>query len=289
MPLNSDPDAPLRGETAMTVAIVMVAIHNLVSEDQSRLEHDEDHINALAADFQQRMRDNPGEHPVTNPLRVLRRGDTFVIVAGTHRYLAALRVGIRDLPCIVLPADLDDASLFIEAVKDNRLHKPYTPIEDARNILRVQELRGCSQAAAGRLIGIPNPSDVTKLLRILRGYPEDLFPLIGEGDGKIPFTTAYALAQLADEQQKRELTEKVLRGLLTRDAAEEEVRRLLHRAVRRCGDRQRNVTVELPGLKAIFSVGETAKARALLAQLDAAATKLEKNKLPFQSLPQMFS
>jgi ParB-like chromosome segregation protein Spo0J len=284
---NPRPGSP--GTTPLAVpAIVTILIHDLVSDDASRLDRDDDHISALVADFRQRQRDRPHEHPVQNPLRVLPRGDKFFIVTGNYRYLAALRVGLRDLPCIVLPAELGEADLFIEIVKDNRLHKEYSPIEDARNVLRVKELRGCSQAEAGRLIGIANPAEVTKLLRVLRGFPEDLFPLIGDGDGKVPFTTAYTLARLDDESTIRGLVDKVVRGLLTRDAAEDEVQRLLGTRKQPNDGRVKPVTVKLPGLTATFTVARTAEARALIAQVDAAALKLEKHKLPFTSLPDMF-
>jgi len=257
---------PIRNRSAPlpTMAIVMILIHDLIAADDSRLDRDDEHIAALAADFKLRLKEHPNEHPVKNPLRVLKRKENFLIVAGMHRFFAGRQVGLRDLPCIVLPSDLDEGALFIERVKDNRMHRPYTPIEDARNVLRVKELRGCSQAEAGRLIGIANPADVTKLLRVLRGFPEDLFPLIGDGDGKVPFTTAYALARLGDESSIRELVDKVVKGLLTRDAAEDEVQRLLGTRKQPNECSAKSVTVKLPGLTATFTVARTAEARALI-------------------------
>jgi ParB-like chromosome segregation protein Spo0J len=207
--------------------ILMIAVYNLISQDATRLEHDEEHINNLADDFRRRLKDKPGEHPVQTPLRVVRRGDKFLIVAGNHRYWASLRIPLHELPCSLLPDDLDEAEFIIEAASDNELHHGYKPIERARNILRVAELRNCSHAHAGKLLGIGAP-DVTKLLRVLKSYPQDLWPLIGEGDGKVPFTTAYTLARLHPNEAKiRELTDRVVKGLLTRDAAEEEVTRFL--------------------------------------------------------------
>ena len=110
-------------------AVVLIAIYALLSEDGTRLGRDDDHLNALAADFKQRMREKPGEHPVTTPLRVIRRGDNYLIVAGNNRYLAGLRAGLRDMPCIVLPGDLDEAALLIEQAKDNELRQGYSPLE----------------------------------------------------------------------------------------------------------------------------------------------------------------
>ena len=200
-------------------AVVLIAIHVLLSEDRTRLEHDDDHLNALAADFKQRLQEKPGEHPVTTPLRVIGRGERYLIVAGNNRYLAALRAGLRHLPCIILPGDLDEASLLIEMAKDNELRLGYSPLERIRNMVRVQQLRACSQAEACRLLGI-GVADGSKWLSVLKGYPEDLHSLLGEGDGKVPITVAYQLSRLKDEGRIRDLSAKVTSGLLTRDAAE---------------------------------------------------------------------
>lgn len=206
----------------------LIPIHDICSEDGTRLGRDEDHLNSLEADFVKRLREKPDEHPVQNPLRVVQRGDKFVIVAGNNRYLAALRAGLRDLPCIVLPGDLDPVEMLIEQAKDNEMQKAYSPLERARNIVLVAEKRGCSHAEAGKLLGITAASKVAKLLRVLRGYPEDLWPLIGEGNGRVPVTTAYHLARLHPNEAKiRELTDRVVKGLLCRDAAEQEVGTIL--------------------------------------------------------------
>src|SRR5439155_6213992 len=80
-PRASPAEAP-----AQVPTVVLIAIHVLLSEDRTRLETDDDHLNALAADFKQRLREKSGEHPVTTPLRVIRRGERYLIVAGNNRY-----------------------------------------------------------------------------------------------------------------------------------------------------------------------------------------------------------
>ena len=213
--------------------VVHIPMNDLVSRDTTRLKRDEAHINALADDFRQRRRDWPDEHPVKNPLRVLREGDAYVIIAGTNRWLAGLRVPLKDMPCIVEPRGLDEAALLIEEAKDNQLHQGYTKLELARIILRVKELRRCNQAEAGRLVGINNPAEVTKLLSVVKNFPEELHALIGEGDGFVRFTTAHDIQQLYPDVDKiRELTDKVIKGFLKRDAAEDVVKGLLKRSIK---------------------------------------------------------
>jgi hypothetical protein len=168
--------------------VTRISITALYSEDATRLSRNEAQICRLEEDFRRRMREHPGEHPVYTPLRVLKRSERFLIVAGNYRYFAALRIPLPDLPCQVLPHDLDGIRLFIEMHRDNALHEDYSPVETARNILHVKDQLGCSQAEAGRLLGVENSSDVTKLLSVLKRIPRDLLDKIGEGDGKLPFT-----------------------------------------------------------------------------------------------------
>jgi ParB-like chromosome segregation protein Spo0J len=205
----------------------LLPIFDLILEDATRLSRDEEHINALQADYEQRLTEHPGEHPVQTPLRVVRRGDKWLIIAGAYRYLAGLRACLKHMPCIALDRELDEAEKLIEQAKDNQLHKPYTPIEQARNIVELKRLRpDLSYGEAGRLLGIAAPY-TAKRLKVLNDYPADLHVLIGEGPGFVPFTAAYHLARLKDEQAIRDLTDKVVRGQLSRDAVTEAVTKLL--------------------------------------------------------------
>tara|TARA_Y100000588_G_C14023172_1_gene825188 strand:+ start:169 stop:975 length:807 start_codon:yes stop_codon:yes gene_type:complete len=64
------------------------------------------------------------------PISVSRRGPgSFAIVDGQHRYLAALRAGLQQLPCYILPGDpviRDEASAFVGINKDRvKVHPIY--------------------------------------------------------------------------------------------------------------------------------------------------------------------
>lgn len=264
---------------------LLIPIHELVSADETRIERDEEHMARLAADFAQRLKENPAEHPVQTPLRVIRREGKYLILAGNYRYLAALRVpAIRELPCLVVRGEFDEADILVEQAKDNELRKNYSPMERARNIVRLAELRNGSYAEAGRLLGISAP-EVSKLLRVLKDYPSDLHGWIGEGDGKIPVTSAYSLSRLQPDDAKiRELSKQVVDGLLTRDAVEGIVAGILGKRTER---KPSPLKVKLTGLELILSVFEVGQLRALLALVDAALLKLEKHGLPVQSLQQM--
>lgn len=268
-------------------AVILIPIHDLVSDDATRLERDEDHINALAADFRQRRKDHPDEHPVQTPLRIVYRAGRPVIVAGSYRYLAGLRAALPDMPCTVLDRDLDEADLLIEAAKDNDMRLAYTPLERARNILRVSELKKCSVAGAAGLLQIKRPT-ATKLLRVLEHYPADLHPFVGEGDGRVPFTAAYKLTQLhPDEAAIRDLSDKVMRGLFSRDDLDAHVDGLLGKSKPKAGGKpSRARTARGVGLE--FPPGLDHDAA--LAEIDAAAEAIrraKRNGLPMASLKQL--
>ena len=222
--------------------VSMLSILSLVSEDETRLARDEAHIEALVADLRQRLRDNPGESPIQTPLRVYQRGDKHPIIAGNNRYFAAVRTPLMVVPCIVEPAPADEADLLIEQVKDNSLHHPYTQLEDARNMLKLVALRGCTQGEAARLLGI-DPTRASKARKILDHFPADLLPLIGDGRDteetsaedaksestklKVPFSCAYLMVvHIKDEAKIREFSDRFVRGLMTRDRLEDEIDKL---------------------------------------------------------------
>ena len=277
---------PVTGEApAQAPAVVLIAIHLLVSEDGTRLERNDAHLNGLAADFKQRMRDKPGEHPVTTPLRVIRRGEKYLIVAGNNRYFAGLRAGLRDMPCIALPGDLDEAALLIEQAKDNELRQGYSPLERVRNMVRLQQLRGCSQREACGLLGI-SVADGSRWLSVLKGYPEDLHSLLGEGDEKVPITVAYQLSRLKDEPKIRELTERIVQGFLNRDQIEGIVKPLLG------GKKTKGVSKPIKaktarGLHAIIPALDFDAVLAELKTLTDAVRKAQTHNLPLSSVPSL--
>jgi len=207
--------------------VTLLRIRLLCSQDGTRLSRNEAHIAELERDFRQRLKDRPEAHPVHTPLRVIKRGDRYFIVAGNYRYAAGLRVPLDYMPCIILPEDMDDIHLFIEQYRDNAHHENYDRVERARAILHVKEKLGCPLAKAAQLLDIDDAGTATKLVGMLR-IPEDLLEKIGEGEGKIPFTSAYELGRLHPNVEKiRELAEKVMRGLLCRDAVVTAVQTIL--------------------------------------------------------------
>lgn len=216
---------------ANRMLVQFLPTHLFVIDDETRIEDREPQVKALEADFLQRLAEKPNENPIHTPLRAFEEGGKFIPLAGNNRLLAARRVGLQSVPCRVEPRPQTRGGMFCDQFRDNQLHRPYTAIEKANGITRLAELDGISHHEAGRRLGIP-PAEVSKLIKVI-GLPDDLLPLIGEGEGRVPFSVAYTVARLEDVTAIRELFDKAARGLLTRDAAEAAVKaRLTGRAAK---------------------------------------------------------
>lgn len=74
------------------------------------------------------------------PLIVMAHGDTFVTVAGNHRLRAAVNVGLKVLPCLVLADDTPAERLREIALKDNKDYAEDVP--DLLEFWDKEELRG---------------------------------------------------------------------------------------------------------------------------------------------------
>jgi ParB-like chromosome segregation protein Spo0J len=241
------------------------------------------HVAEIHADLVQRQKDYPNEHPVQNPLRVFKRGGKFIVYAGGYRYLASLRALLTMMPCIVLPRELDEAEMLVEQSKDNALHLPYTPMEDAHNVLQLLKLRpGLTQAKAGQLLGLL-PAKTTKLLKILGHYPQDLHGLIGEKEGCVPINAAYPLARLMakrhDEAKVRELTDRVVKGQLSCEDAIKTVDRIL-KPKSESGRKNRAVKLSYGGVTAQVRTNVIEELKAFHSKLGEALKRMDRDNLP---------
>lgn len=206
------------------------------------------------------------------------------VVWGETRRQAAIVAELRQIPVQVVEGELSESDEIQLQLDENEHRQDYRPIESFRALLRLKELNGWSNAELARQRRRP-ASEITKAFSILAGYPEDLWPLVGEGDGKVPVTTAYQLSRLEDVSAIRELTDKVVKGLLTRDAAEEVVGKLLGKT----GRRSKPVRLRTPKGVVVVIPGDLSP-DAVLGELSSpsdALRKVMKHGLPLSSLPNL--
>ena len=185
------------------------------------------------------------------------------------------------MPCIVVPKPANEAERRAFMFCHNQMHCPPTDLETAKAITDQMSLTGCTQGEAAERLQVPEPK-AAKAMRVLKWFPADLHHLIGEGEGKIPFSCAYLLTQTRDEARVRELADRCVKGLMTRKRLEDILKGLKGQKTKK----EPPVKVTLVGAVIQFTTSEISKAKAALAQATAALGKLEKDQYPMTFLPQ---
>ncbi len=158
---------------------------------------------------------------ILNPLTLRLRGGRYELVAGERRLRAAKLAGLREVPCILLDVNREDASLI--ALVENLQRKDLDFIEEATGIRQLIQMFGMSQEEAARRIG-RSQSAVANKLRLLRLPPDVLEALRQNG---LSERHGRALLRLPDEEAQRAALAYILEHDLTVAATDAYVDSLL--------------------------------------------------------------
>ena len=158
---------------------------------------------------------------ILNPLTVRCRGGKFELVAGERRLRAAKLAGLREVPCILLDVNMEDASLI--ALIENLQRRDLDFIEEAAGLSRLIRMFGMSQEEAARRIG-KSQSAVANKLRLLKLPPDVLEKLRSYG---LTERHGRALLRLEGSEAQRMAREYIAANALTVAAAEEYIENLL--------------------------------------------------------------
>ena len=158
---------------------------------------------------------------ILNPLTVRLRPGGYELVAGERRLRAAKLAGLRELPCLVVDVDLEDAGLL--ALVENLQRKDLDFWEEARGIRRLIDSFHLSQEEAARRLG-RSQSAVANKLRLLK-LPRDVLENLrsyglSERHGR-------ALLRLTEPNAQRMALEYIAANGLTVAATEEYIEGLL--------------------------------------------------------------
>ena len=137
------------------------------------------------------------DYGILNPLSVRLRGSRYELVAGERRLRAARLAGLREVPCILLDVNMEDASLIALVVNLQRRDLDF--IEEANGINQLIRMFGMSQEEAARRIG-KSQSAVANKLRLLRLPPDVLEALRQNG---LTERHGRALLRLPDGDRQR--------------------------------------------------------------------------------------
>ena len=161
------------------------------------------------------------QYGVLNPLTVRRRGTSYELIAGERRLRAATLAGLHEVPCIVVDANMEDASLI--ALVENLQRRDLDFVEEAEGIAQLISLFGMSQEEAARRLGKSQPSIANKL-RLLR-LPKDVLDTLR--DDNLTERHGRALLRLPGEGAQRAALHEMVAQRMNVSAAEAYVEELL--------------------------------------------------------------
>ena len=99
------------------------------------------------------------------PLSVRKKGSGFELVAGERRLRAAGLAGLREVPCLLVSADDQDAGLL--ALVENLQRRDLDYIEQAQGLARLMQQYHLTQEQAARRVG-KSQSAIANKLRLLK-------------------------------------------------------------------------------------------------------------------------
>ena len=149
------------------------------------------------------------DYGILNPLSVRIRGSRYELVAGERRLRAAKLAGLKEVPCILLDVNMEDAGLI--ALVENLQRRDLDFIEEANGINQLIRMFGMSQEEAARRIG-KSQSAVANKLRLLK-LPQDV--LEGLRENGLSERHGRALLRLPEPEQQREALMYIVDNSLT--------------------------------------------------------------------------
>lgn len=148
------------------------------------------------------------------PLLGHREGDAIVVDDGHRRLDAARRAGLDVVPMIVADRVPTMSELLTLQLVANCARSGLTTMERVRAIDGLMRESGWTASEVSRRLGGPSEAMVSKLLSllVLRREVQDLIDA-----GRMPISSAYAIATVPDGGERERFIAEVLAGRLTRD------------------------------------------------------------------------
>lgn len=174
--------------------------------DQPRMKFDEKSLNELA--------DSIRANGVLQPVLVRRLGDSFQLVAGERRLMAAQRAGLLKVPALV--RDIPDNRLLVTALIENIQREQLNPIEEAQAYQNVIEILTLTQDELAGQAG-KERSTIANALRLLK-LPPAVKLLVAEGQLSPGHARALLAAGITPAEMTRAAKMMVSKGWSVRDA-----------------------------------------------------------------------
>lgn len=173
--------------------------------EQPRKEFSEEELQDLAQSIR--------EHGILQPLLVTQNGDRFTLIAGERRLRASKRAGLKEVPCLVHAKVTTQEQLEL-AIIENVQREDLNPIEQALAYKKLHVEFGMSHEEIAKAVGKERPS-ISNAIRVLN-LPEEMQKAMREN--RLQYGHARALLGVADQNEQREMFQKMLDGKMgTRD------------------------------------------------------------------------
>ena len=170
----------------------------------------------------QELSDSIRQYGILNPLTVRLRCGEYELVAGERRLRAAKLAGLREVPCILVDASMEDSALI--ALVENLQRRDLDCIEEANGLRQLIRMFGMSQEEAARRIG-KSQSAVANKLRLLKLPPDVLEAMRDNG---LSERHGRALLRLPTAERQREALQYILEHELTVAATDAYIEELLN-------------------------------------------------------------
>ncbi len=162
------------------------------------------------------LSDSIRHHGIIQPLIVTQLPDgRFELVAGERRLQAAKLVGLKVVPSVVRPKDLDGQSKLEIAIIENIQREDLNVVEQGRAFQRLHDEFGLTYDEIALKVGKSRPA-VSNIVRLLQLPAEIQRALV---DGKISEGHGRALLQVADREGQYALFEIIMKKRLATDQA----------------------------------------------------------------------
>jgi len=177
---------------------------DLIDVGENARELDEEHVQALASSIALRG--------LIVPLVVRPNGERFTLIAGFHRYAAALRLGLSEVEITLREQEGTSA----DSAAENVVRKQLTPLQEARAVKHMLD-EGYTLEGAATVLGW-SAKLVSARAKILE-LPETAQRLIGEGE--LPVSVLGTVAKIA--AVSRELCEAALEPIAAGEVSGEQL------------------------------------------------------------------
>jgi ParB family chromosome partitioning protein len=149
---------------------------------------------------------------ILEPILVRAKGSRFEIIAGERRYMASKGLGLKELPCIDM--DVEDNEAMEIALIENLQRKDLDVFEEADGLQALADMHSYNHEQIATKIGKAR-STITEILSIA-GIPQKARDLIKQAGG-FSRSTLVEIAKLKTEEDMVKLTRDIVDRRLTRE------------------------------------------------------------------------